>query len=134
MVTNPVYSHDGQHVLIPEGTFLLGDVHKVSGTGQQRLAVTFHRMIMPDGYSVDLDQFHGLNQIGETGLSDQLNVFFYGKGRFHPRPEKGMIVCYSYLNGLIQIRSFHTIMYFTTLNRAFAQTPCKMKQKLQYLL
>lgn len=73
MVTNPVYSRDGQHVLIPEGTFLLGDVQKVSGTGQRRLAVTFHRMIMPDGYSVDLDRFHGLNQIGETGLSDQVN-------------------------------------------------------------
>ena len=73
MVTNPVYSHDGQQVLIPQGTFLLGDVHKVSGTGQRRLAVTFHRMLMPDGYSVDLDQFHGLDQTGATGLSDQVN-------------------------------------------------------------
>lgn len=25
MLTNPVYSHDDQHLLIPEGTFLLGD-------------------------------------------------------------------------------------------------------------
>jgi type IV secretion system protein TrbI len=73
MVTNPIYSHDNQHVLIPEGTFLLGDVQKVAGLGQRRLAVTFHRMIMPDGYSVDLDKFHGLNQIGETGLKDQVN-------------------------------------------------------------
>ena len=73
MVTNPVYSHDGQQVLIPQGTFLLGDVRKVSGTGQRRLAVTFHRMLMPDGYSVDLDQFHGLDQTGATGLSDQVN-------------------------------------------------------------
>ena len=73
MVTNPVYSHDGQHVLIPQGTFLLGDARKVSGTGQRRLAVTFHRMLMPDGYSVDLDQFQGLDQSGATGLSDQVN-------------------------------------------------------------
>jgi type IV secretion system protein VirB10 len=28
---------------------------------------------MPDGYSVDLDQFHGLNQLGEAGLKDQVN-------------------------------------------------------------
>jgi type IV secretory pathway VirB10-like protein len=56
MVTNPVYSQDRQHVLIPAGTFLLGDVQKVSGFGQRRLAVRFHRMLMPDGYSVDLDQ------------------------------------------------------------------------------
>jgi type IV secretion system protein VirB10 len=73
MATNPVYSHDGQHVLIPQGTFLLGDARKVSGTGQRRLAVTFHRMLMPDGYSVDLDQFHGLDQSGATGLTDQVN-------------------------------------------------------------
>ena len=73
MVTNPVYSQDRQHVLIPEGTFLLGDVQKVSGFGQKRLAVRFHRMLMPDGYSVDLDQFQGLDQAGATGLSDQVN-------------------------------------------------------------
>jgi len=28
---------------------------------------------MPDGYSVSLDQFKGLNQIGDTGLRDQVN-------------------------------------------------------------
>jgi type IV secretory pathway VirB10-like protein len=68
MVTTPVYSHDHQHILVPEGTVVLGEARKVgaSGFGQQRrMAVVFHRMIMPDGYSVDLDQFQGLNQIGE---------------------------------------------------------------------
>ncbi len=73
MVTNPVYSQDRQHVLIPAGAFLLGDVQKVSGFGQRRLAVRFHRMLMPDGYSIDLDQFQGLDQAGATGLSDQVN-------------------------------------------------------------
>ena len=73
MVTNPLYSQDRQHLLIPEGTFILGDVQKVAGLGQKRLAVTFHRLIMPDGYSVDLDQFHGLDQAGATGLKDKVN-------------------------------------------------------------
>jgi type IV secretory pathway VirB10-like protein len=73
MVTNPIYSQDRQHLLIPEGTFILGDVQKVAGLGQKRLAVTFHRLLMPDGYSVDLDQFHGLDQAGATGLKDQIN-------------------------------------------------------------
>ncbi|HVB35075.1 MAG TPA: TrbI/VirB10 family protein [Patescibacteria group bacterium] len=41
--------------------------------GQTRLAVAFHRLIMPDGYSVSLDQFQGLNQIGDTGLRDKVN-------------------------------------------------------------
>jgi type IV secretion system protein VirB10 len=73
MVTNPVYSQDRQHMLIPEGAFILGDVQKVGGLGQKRLAVTFHRMLMPDGYSVDLDQFHGLDQAGATGIKDKVN-------------------------------------------------------------
>ena len=73
MVTNPVYSQDRQHLLIPEGSFILGDVQKVSSLGQKRLAVTFHRLLMPDGYSVDLDQFHGLDQAGATGLKDKVN-------------------------------------------------------------
>jgi len=77
MVTNPVYSHDRQHVLIPEGTFALGETSKVQGFGQRRLAVVFHRLIMPDGYTVDLDQFHGLNQIGETALKDQVNHHYF---------------------------------------------------------
>jgi type IV secretory pathway VirB10-like protein len=76
LVSSPVYSHDRQHVLIPDGTIVLGEARKIgaSGFGQQRrLAVVFHRMIMPDGYSVDLDQFHGLDQIGEEGLKDKVN-------------------------------------------------------------
>jgi type IV secretion system protein VirB10 len=70
------YRPTPQHVLIPEGTVVLGEARKIgaTGTGQQRrIAVVFHRLIMPDGYSVDLDQFTGLNQIGETALKDKVN-------------------------------------------------------------
>ncbi len=73
MVTNPVYSEDRQHVLIPAGTFILGDTQKVSSLGQKRLALTFHRMLMPDKYSVDLDKFQGLDQAGETGVKGKIN-------------------------------------------------------------
>lgn len=73
MVANPVYSRDRQHVLIPAGTFILGSTQKVGSMGQTRLAVTFHRMIMPDGYSVDLDQLRGLDQVGDTGLAGKVN-------------------------------------------------------------
>lgn len=76
LVSNPLYSHDHQHVLVPDGTIVLGEARKIGSTGfgqQRRLAVVFHRLIMPDGYSVDLDQFHGLNQIGEEALRDKVN-------------------------------------------------------------
>jgi len=73
LLTDNVYSHDRQHLLIPAGTKLLGETHKVEAFGQTRLAVTFHRMVMPDGYSVTLDQFAGLDQIGDSGLRDKVN-------------------------------------------------------------
>lgn len=73
MLTTDVYSHDRQHLLLPKGSRVLGEVKPVANFGQQRLAVMFHRIIMPDGYSLPLDQFQGLNQIGETGLRDQVN-------------------------------------------------------------
>jgi type IV secretion system protein TrbI len=73
LLSTNVYSNDRQHLLIPAGSKLLGETKKVDTFGQTRLAVVFHRVLMPDGYSVSLDQFKGLNQIGDTGLRDQVN-------------------------------------------------------------
>jgi type IV secretory pathway VirB10-like protein len=73
LVSSDVYSSDRQHLLIPAGSKLLGETKKVDTFGQARLAVVFHRALMPDGYSVNLDQFKGLNQIGDTGLRDQVD-------------------------------------------------------------
>ncbi len=77
LVTNDVYSHDRQHILVPAGTKLLGETKKVEALGQQRLAVFFHRLIMPDGFSISLDEFKGLSQIGETALRDKVNNHYF---------------------------------------------------------
>jgi type IV secretory pathway VirB10-like protein len=73
MVTTNVYSRNRQQLLIPQGSRVLGEVRKVDTYGDTRLAVVFHRLIMPDGYALNLDKIQGLNQIGETGLADQVN-------------------------------------------------------------
>jgi type IV secretion system protein TrbI len=73
LVTGDVYSRDRQHLLVPAGSKVLGETRKVEAFGQVRLAVIFHRLLMPDGYSVSLDQFKGLNQAGDVGLRDQVN-------------------------------------------------------------
>jgi type IV secretion system protein VirB10 len=73
LLSTDVYSNDRQHLLVPAGSKLLGETKKVDTFGQTRLAVVFHRLLMPDGYSISLDQFKGLNQIGDTGLRDQVN-------------------------------------------------------------
>jgi len=77
LVTNPVYSRSGQHVLIPAGARLLGDTRPVQSLGETRLAVAFHRLEMPDGSTQRLDQFLGLNQIGDAGLRDQVNQHYW---------------------------------------------------------
>ena len=73
LVSGDVYSHDRQHVLIPSGTKVIGEAQKVNAFGQQRLAVFFHRLIMPDGYTESLDQFKGLDQQGAAALHDKVN-------------------------------------------------------------
>lgn len=77
MLTTAVYSHDRQHLLIPAGSKLLGESKQVDSFGQRRLAVFFHRLIMPDGFSLDLDRFQGLNQVGDTGLKDKVNNHYF---------------------------------------------------------
>jgi type IV secretion system protein VirB10 len=108
MLTNNIYSHDGQRLLIPAGTKVLGETKRVEGFGQTRLAVVFHRLIMPDGFSVDLDQFHGLNQIGETGLKDQVN--------HHYLQIFGASIAVGAIGGLAQIGT-------STSTLGLAQTP-----------
>ena len=71
LVSVPVYAAD--HLVIPAGARVLGEARAVNTFGQSRLAVVFHRVILPNGGRIDLDHFHGLNQVGDLGLRDQVN-------------------------------------------------------------
>jgi type IV secretion system protein TrbI len=76
LVTNALYSHGGRFVLIPAGARILGETKPVQTVGETRLAVSFHRLLMPDGRTYRLDQFMGLNQIGDAGLRDKINLHY----------------------------------------------------------
>jgi type IV secretory pathway VirB10-like protein len=73
LVTTPVYSYDRQSVVIPAGARVLGSASPVQDWGESRLAVSFHRLVLPDGRTYSLDRFKGLGQIGDTGLKDSVN-------------------------------------------------------------
>jgi type IV secretory pathway VirB10-like protein len=77
LVTNPVYALSGRDVLIPAGARVLGETRPVQALGESRLAVLFHRLILPDGRTLALDQFKGLNQIGDAGLRDKVNHHYW---------------------------------------------------------
>ena len=73
LVTTAVYAPDHQHLLIPAGARVLGDARPVTTFGQTRIAVVFHRVLLPNGARIDLETFQGLSQIGETGLRDEVD-------------------------------------------------------------
>jgi len=72
-VANDVYSRAGLELLIPKGSRLLGEAREVNGLDQRRLAILFHRLILPSGKTVSLDKFRGLDQVGETGVVSKVD-------------------------------------------------------------
>ena len=71
-VSVPFYSRDRQRVLIPRGSRVIGTAQAVVHRDQSRLAVSFHRLILPSGRWITL-KFQGLNQVGESALTDRVD-------------------------------------------------------------
>ena len=74
LVTTPVYSEDRQHVLIPAGARVLGSSAPVQSWGDSRLAVSFHRLVMPDGHThTAWTDSMGSIRVGEAGVTEDVN-------------------------------------------------------------
>jgi type IV secretion system protein VirB10 len=73
MLTTDYYSHDHQQLLLPQGTRLVGSVQAVNSSQARKMVVSFHRAICPDGFSIDLDKFAGLDPLGTTGLATRVD-------------------------------------------------------------
>ncbi|WP_246410485.1 TrbI/VirB10 family protein, partial [Granulicella aggregans] len=73
MLSTDYYSHDHQQLLLPQGTRLIGSVQAVNTSQARKMVVSFHRAICPDGFSVDLDKFAGLDPLGTTGLATKVD-------------------------------------------------------------
>jgi type IV secretion system protein TrbI len=75
--------------VIPAGSRVLGETKPVQTFGETRLAVAFNRLVLPDGSTQRLDQFMGLNDIGDAGLQDQVNQHY--KSTFGASAAVGLI-------------------------------------------
>ena len=64
----------GQHLLIPQGTRLIGKYDSVIAFGQKRALVIWQRIIRPDGTSVVIDNLPATDTGGYAGLSDKVNL------------------------------------------------------------
>lgn len=60
----------GQHLLIPQGSRLIGRYDSDVAFGQRRVLLVWTRLILPDASSVALDRLPGIDPAGYAGLED----------------------------------------------------------------
>lgn len=73
-VTEPVYdTASGKHLLIPQGSRILGRYNSQVSFGQSRVQVVWNRVILPDTSSLTLDNLVGSDPAGRAGLEDDVD-------------------------------------------------------------
>jgi type IV secretion system protein VirB10 len=73
-VTEPVYdTATGAYLLIPQGARLIGVYDSVVAFGQTRALLVWQRLILPDGYSIQLDNLPATDAAGYAGLADKVD-------------------------------------------------------------
>jgi len=76
-ITEPVYdTATGEHILIPQGSRLIGRYDSRVSFGQSRALVVWDRIIMPDSSSILVDSLPGTDQSGFAGLRDRVDNHF----------------------------------------------------------
>ena len=63
----------GQHLLLPQGTRLLGRYDSNIDDGQSRALVVWNRLIRPDGSSLVIENLPGVDLSGQSGLRDRVD-------------------------------------------------------------
>jgi type IV secretory pathway VirB10-like protein len=74
-VTEHVYdTATGRHLLVPQGTRLVGKYDSVVAFGQERALVVWQRLIFPDGSSLLIDNLPATDTGGYAGLADEVDL------------------------------------------------------------
>jgi type IV secretion system protein TrbI len=73
-VTENVFdSVAGRHLLVPQGSRLIGKYDNVVAFGQERALVVWQRIIMPDGTSVVIDNLPATDTSGYAGVAGEVD-------------------------------------------------------------
>jgi len=74
LVMTSVYdTATGAHLLIPQGSRLIGKYDSRISYGQSNVQVVWDRLLYPDGSALDLDGMAGTDSEGDAGLHDQVD-------------------------------------------------------------
>ena len=74
-VTEPVFSFDGEKVLMPAGTRLIGTFNSDIGTAQSRVLIAWNRAITPEGFSINIGST-GTDRLGRSGTTGNVDRRF----------------------------------------------------------
>jgi type IV secretion system protein VirB10 len=73
-VSQDVYdTPTGAHVLIPQGTRLIGEYDSRVTYGQERVLLVWTRLIFPNGSSIQLEGMPGVDMSGYAGVKDKVD-------------------------------------------------------------
>ncbi|WP_245286597.1 TrbI/VirB10 family protein [Bradyrhizobium sp. ARR65] len=73
-VTENVYDTvTGEHLLVPQGTRLVGKYDSVVAFGQKRALVVWSRLILPNGNSIVIENLPATDVSGYAGLEDEVD-------------------------------------------------------------
>jgi type IV secretion system protein VirB10 len=76
LVSRDVRGFDGDAVLVPRGSRLIGQYRASSDLGQSRAFVIWTRLIRPDGVSIDINS-PGADALGRGGLEGETDRHFF---------------------------------------------------------
>nr|BCT99962.1 TrbI protein [uncultured bacterium] len=63
----------GKHLLIPQGSRLVGSYSSDVAYGQSRVLVAWQRIVFPDGKAMDIGTMPGADSAGYAGFNDKVN-------------------------------------------------------------
>jgi type IV secretion system protein VirB10 len=63
----------GKHLLVPQGSRLVGSYSSDVAYGQARVLVAWQRIVFPDGKAMDIGAMPGADSAGYAGFNDQVN-------------------------------------------------------------
>ena len=63
----------GEHLLIPQGTRLIGQYQSGVMYGQERVMISWQRLVYPDNRTIDIGSMPGTDTSGFSGFADKVN-------------------------------------------------------------
>lgn len=77
-VSQSVYdTATGKHLLIPQGSRLVGMYSSDVVYGQSRVLIAWQRIVFPDGKAMDIGSMPGADGVGYAGFNDQVNNHYF---------------------------------------------------------